>query len=177
MPSHELSTTRTWSTTPASRSPISVVTIGPIVAASSRAGRHTETLAFRSAARRRGENSPCVKLWLASQALVRSDIVPEDDSQASGGRDGEQSRRRREGRGREAPEGEGAGQSKPNEPPCTIRIGEELVAPCRLPAVPACGPADEQGFGPLRRGNVHTRICSRRRSGRLCGEPILSIKA
>ena len=55
--SEESSTTTTWSTAPAAASSISESSIGPIVAASLRAGTQTETLTSRSASIRSRGNS------------------------------------------------------------------------------------------------------------------------
>ena len=59
------------------RRPSRTSRIGPIVRASSRAGRHTETLTSRCAASRSGGNSVCVNVLLACQDRARRDIALE----------------------------------------------------------------------------------------------------
>ena len=74
VPSLESSTTTIWSTTPPSRRGMSAARIAPIVAASSRAGRQTETELVRAAARRAAGNSRWEHVWLTYQEGAAIDM-------------------------------------------------------------------------------------------------------
>ena len=114
------SMTTTSSIAPAARSAARLSTMGPMVAASSRAGRHTETVASRSAARRSAGNSPCLNVRgsTAPTMASRGRRPPEGPlDAAAGGRAGGRAARRRGLRGRRAGASPSAAPRRPASRP------------------------------------------------------------